>query len=212
MNLQQPGIYLITHKESGKRYIGSAVRFDRRWGQHKYHLSRHKHCNDHLQNIYNKYGIDSLIFSVIEIVEDKTKLLEREQWYLDTWQPEINICKVAGSQLGRRHSQDTKAKLSVANKGKSRAPFTEEHRAKLSAANKGKSFTEEHKAKMSAAHSRRKYSECKGYTIVNRTKADGSVTTVYKVQINKKYYGYFLTEQEAVDKVREIRGVVITVH
>ena len=51
------------------------------------------------------------------------------------------------------------------NKGKKRAPFTEEHRRKLSEAHKGKVFTEEHRRKMSVAHqnisdeTRRKMSE-----------------------------------------------------
>jgi group I intron endonuclease len=225
MNLQQPGIYLITHKESGKRYIGSAVRFDRRWNQHRHYLSKNTHCNNHLQNIYDKYGINSLIFSVVEVVSDKTKLLEREQWYLDTWEPEINILKVAGSPLGRKHSEEAKAKISTAHKGKKLSEGTkakmsvakmgvcmsEYTKTKISEAKRGIKLSEKHKTKMSEVRKGKHHRGSKGYTVVSTTKVDGSVNIRYQVQIGKKYYGQFRTEQEAVDKVREIRDGILTV-
>jgi group I intron endonuclease len=39
------------------------------------------------------------------------KCLEREQYYLDLLTPEYNILKVAGSSLGRKHSDEAKAKM-----------------------------------------------------------------------------------------------------
>lgn len=49
---------------------------------------------------------------------------------------------------GKNHSEETCLKISAAHKGK---PLSAEHKTKISAANKGKPKSEEHKAKMSAA-------------------------------------------------------------
>lgn len=35
----------------------------------------------------------------------------REQYYIDSLNPEYNILKMAGSRLGHKHSEETKAKL-----------------------------------------------------------------------------------------------------
>jgi hypothetical protein len=42
---------------------------------------------------------------------DKKETLIREQYYIDLLKPEYNILKKAGSPLGFRHSEETKAKL-----------------------------------------------------------------------------------------------------
>ena len=40
-----------------------------------------KHGNKHLQRSYNKYGEENFVFEVLEFVEDKNNLLEREQLF-----------------------------------------------------------------------------------------------------------------------------------
>ena len=49
---------------------------------------------------------------------------------------------------GRKHTEDTKKKMSAAKKG---TTLSEEHKKKLSEANKGKTLSEEHKKKISEA-------------------------------------------------------------
>ena len=46
----------------------------------------------------------------LEILEynEKAKILEREQYYLDRLKPTDNICKVAGSSLGRLTNRSTR--------------------------------------------------------------------------------------------------------
>lgn len=100
-----------------KRYYGSAVNFSSRVNQHLSKLKLGKHENGKLQNIVNKYGIECLQFSIIEIVEDKTQLLETEQKYLDIAKStlevenQLNILWVAGSRIGMQHSEETKQKM-----------------------------------------------------------------------------------------------------
>ncbi len=123
MNSKSSGIYSITSKVNGKRYIGSSVTINTRWRDHKQALKDNKHHSDHLQKHYNKYGKDDLLFAVVEVVERgdlslqdfKKLLLEREQVYLDNWEEcHFNCTPTAGSTLGCKHVD---AKYYYPNKG-----------------------------------------------------------------------------------------------
>ena len=76
------GIYQIRNLVNNKIYVGSASDFYERKSQHFSLLKYGKH-NQKLQNSYNKYGKDNFVFEVIEFVEDKNKLLEYEQYWID---------------------------------------------------------------------------------------------------------------------------------
>lgn len=82
------GIYQITNKINGKKYIGSSKDIYKRWYQHKYELNKNKHGNKHLQNAWNKYGQDSFEFEIIEECEPE-KRLYLEQFYIDKYK----VCK-----------------------------------------------------------------------------------------------------------------------
>jgi group I intron endonuclease len=95
------GVYKIQSKVKPNRiYIGSAVNIHRRWWDHLHRLKENVHENPKLQNHYNKYGKTDLIFSII-ISCEKDVLLETEQFFIDAYKPWFNICKKAGSVLGR---------------------------------------------------------------------------------------------------------------
>ena len=60
------GIYKIQSKIKPERiYIGSAVNMSNRIIKHKQDLKKNIHCNNKLQNHYNKYGLADLIFSIL---------------------------------------------------------------------------------------------------------------------------------------------------
>jgi hypothetical protein len=63
--------------------------------------------------------------------------------------------KGKASRTGKLHSEATKKKIKESNK----ASVTEERRAQMSLLKKGKTFSNEHKKKLSAAHTGRKMSE-----------------------------------------------------
>jgi group I intron endonuclease len=78
------GIYKITNEVTGKFYIGSSEDVDNRWEiGHKQSLNRNQHCNPRLQHSWNFYGGDKFTMTLLETVEPKELLLEREQHYLD---------------------------------------------------------------------------------------------------------------------------------
>lgn len=110
--INNSGIYKILNWSTNKFYIGSAIRLRHRLDCHKSELRANKHRNSKLQNAWNKYGEKDFTFHVLEHCE-KYKLLEREQYYIDTLKPEYNILKIAGSRLGFKHDDKAKEKMSL---------------------------------------------------------------------------------------------------
>jgi group I intron endonuclease len=151
--LAQSGIYAITNKINGKRYVGSAVNLKKRASTHWRELRNKCHTNDRLQNAYNKYGAESFCFSVIEVVANRDDLLAREQFWIDSWQSSdktigYNIAHIAGpSMAGRKHTAESKKKMSVAGSGKVIPPDV---RKRMSDAKLGKIVSPETRAKLSA--------------------------------------------------------------
>ena len=112
------GIYKIANKVTGDFYVGSSTNLKYRLNEHASDLRKNIHCNSYLQRVYNKYGSDSLLFVIVEHVENKNKLIEIEQFYINNLNPKYNICKIAGSSLGKKHSKKSKKKMSDLQKDK----------------------------------------------------------------------------------------------
>lgn len=137
------GIYEIVNIQNQKRYVGSAVDFDHRWKEHRKFLRAEKHHSPHLQRAWNKHGADAFEFRVIRFCEPD-RLIAEEQAEFDRCKPEYNICPNAGSTLGRRHSAQTRRKIAAKKRGSMMPPRSDEYRAKLSAAHKGRAKSPTH--------------------------------------------------------------------
>jgi group I intron endonuclease len=103
-----------------------------------------------------KYSHSKFSLEILEYCA-QSDVIAREQYYFDLLNPEYNVLQVAGSSLGfkhseetlkkfreRKYSEETRAKLSEAHKGK---PLSEKALEKL----RGRKFSEETKAKMRAS-------------------------------------------------------------
>lgn len=110
------GIYKILNTNNNKSYIGSTVNLYTRCNGHKSKLNRGIHHSPYLQNAYNKHFKQGFIFIILEECNPE-ELLTREQYYLDTFKPEYNICKIAYSNLGRKVSLQGKINISNSKKG-----------------------------------------------------------------------------------------------
>lgn len=114
------GIYFITNKINGKKYVGSTCdSFLNRLYRHRNLLSKNKHHCFHLQNAWNKYGGSNFLFKIVENHKLKNKFvtLNREQYYLDTLKDKYNECKQANSVFGRKMKEKTKQLLSESRRG-----------------------------------------------------------------------------------------------
>lgn len=75
------GIYKIVNTITGKIYIGLSKDIYSRWERHKAELRRGSHYNGHLQNAFNKYGLDSFEFDIVEFCTHE-ELPEKEKFYI----------------------------------------------------------------------------------------------------------------------------------
>jgi len=108
----ETGIYKIQNTVNMKCYIGSAaIRFSKRFSQHRHMLRKGTHHNKHLQASWNKYGEESFIFVKLYKCQSE-ECLEWEQFFLNFYIPEYNFCRVAGSSKGVIVREETKQKLS----------------------------------------------------------------------------------------------------
>lgn len=143
------GIYCIKNTATGKVYVGSSVNIHARWKTHQSSLRLKKHHSPYLQRAWDKYGADCFEWTVLQEV-DPSILHDIETAYmklLRSAEPEhgYNQAPVGGSCLGFRHNQETKKRMSEAQK---KIPY--EHRITYCRSWVGKSHTDETKAKMSA--------------------------------------------------------------
>lgn len=157
-------IYKITCKVNKKQYIGQTTQNPYYYFKQTYVYGRGKD-RVKIANAIKKYGIDNFRFDVIDSATDKVTLDELEDYYISFWNTiEVGFnCKGGGSNgkhsqetcnkislslTGNRHSDESKSKMSVAQKGKL---VTQETKKKLYQCNIGKKHSELTKSKMSVA-------------------------------------------------------------
>jgi group I intron endonuclease len=127
------GIYKIINEKSGMFYIGSSINIKERFNQHMRQLKSNNHFNDKLQKAFNKYGLLSFKFEVIEYI-DVENLLIKEQYYLDTLlfanedndkfsKLGYNLNRNSNNTLGFKFSEESKEKMSDIKSRKSKKIF-----------------------------------------------------------------------------------------
>jgi group I intron endonuclease len=136
-----------------------------------------------------KYGYSSFHLDILECCEP-SKVIEREQYYIDTLKPEYNILKVAGSFFGFKHSiesiekmseiarnrsEETIAKLRAAALGKT-YKHTEEAINKIRESMLGRKHTKETREKLSIIQSNRIKPPVKGLSIQIKDTLTGEIS------------------------------------
>lgn len=177
------GIYFIRNKITGIGYVGqTANNFGDRRDSNFAKLRHGKHDNVLLQEDWDKYGEDNYEFVVLEELESPMNIDEREKFWIAKMKKEgksfnlqsggkgfcgLHISEEAKRKigeanrihgLGRKASEETKKKMSLARIGKS---LSEETRERLRMANIGRKQSFETKMKNSIAHSDEKCSLAK---------------------------------------------------
>jgi len=156
------GVYGIFSKIDDRVYIGSATNFDLRKKTHFDKLKSNVHVNKPLQNFVNKYGIENIEFRILAKCPSEY-CIKLEQFFLDNFDNKFNIRLVAESNLGLKASDETKQKMSIKQKQRSKEIInnnknrivSEETKSKMSEAGKNKVFTDKHKQNLKLAAQKR---------------------------------------------------------
>lgn len=207
------GVYQIRNTVNGKCYIGSAAGkggFQARWNQHLHHLRHGTHHSAYLQNAWLKYGGGVFVFEIL-LYCDPTDCLTFEQLALDCYQPEYNINPNASSRLGAVLSDETKAKISRAHKGKRMSlkeaarlrtlacgvKRSQEHKKRISQTQKGKRKSEQQRIKQSQS------------MMGNQNRVGTKHTQATKVKIGDAHRGKVMSQESRsqISKTLRERGV-----
>ena len=194
------GVYVIRNLENGRRYVGSSIDIERRRREHERHLSTGRHHSKFLQRSWNKSGASAFEFKTI-LHCSPDMCVFYEQRAMDSLRPEYNTVPVAGSQLGYKHTEATKEKMSKARR-KDFSPMTgrrhtEETKRRISENRKGKGgtgWTQERKDKISAANCGR------------------IVTPEHRAAISKTLMGHKQSPEQIAKRVEKLRGRTMPAH
>lgn len=148
-------IYQITNKINGKRYIGQHKYYDESNPMKRKNRGIYRGSGYNLWRAYKKYGIENF---ETEILYKRILSLETantmEIYAIEKYKPEYNIAKggsgIIGVKgfLGKKHSEETKRKMSMSAKGRH---LSDETRRKVGEASKGRKMSDEAKRKISKA-------------------------------------------------------------
>lgn len=168
------GIYKITQVSTGKIYIGQTkMRFIKRYWHHRWKLKNNIHDNNYLQNAWNKYGELDFKFEIIHIKKESDNLNTLEIMYIkkyNTLSSGFNLTsggegkrccpmsetakKIVGEKnrlhnLGKKHSDETKKRMSESS---THRKITPEHKETLIRIRTGSKHSDESKEKMRKSH------------------------------------------------------------
>ena len=147
------GIYGFRNSLNRKWYIGQSVNIKERIRSHKAALNAGYHNNEHLLRAWKKYGEISFEILVLEECHQDMLDIRETAWisYYKSTIREFGYNLLSGGGGLKRHSEESKKKLSLKTKGRKGKPMSEETKKKLSLINKGRKHSEESKRKISEA-------------------------------------------------------------
>ncbi len=206
-DVESSGIYQIRNLVNGKVYIGSATCFRIRWGFHRNALNKGRHHSKHLQDSWRKHGRHEFSFEILERCE-RGSLIQKEQAWIDARNPEFNICKVAGSTLGRLHGSETRDKIAARAKGRKFPPRSPEYRNKFSEIHAGKKKPAHVMAALQTGRRQRVRTpeECSRVSESLRLAYQTGLRTREKTENHKNKIGQFYAKITD-DEVRQIRSL-----
>lgn len=117
------GIYLITNKVNGKKYIGQSVNIERRFSEHlrsgqpeKYSHKNERDINTPIHTAMQKYGVQNFSLTILEECE-KNQLDEKEKYWISYYKSNekqfgYNILLGGQANFSLKGEQHSQAKLS----------------------------------------------------------------------------------------------------
>jgi group I intron endonuclease len=162
------GIYFIKCNANSKIYIGQSVDIKRRFAAHINLLNTNQHFNIYLQRSWAKYGKQFFVFGILELVEDRNMMNDRELYWIkrhNASNPSFGFnVKIGGNVVGavsestkrllsniftgRKFSQETIERMRVSAIERCKCP---KYREKIAQSHRGKKLSPEHVEKIRLA-------------------------------------------------------------
>ena len=76
-------VYIIMCIQNNRMYIGQTKNYKNRINNHKYHLKNNNHDNIYLQEDFNRYGLSSFTFKIIDICNKRQQAIEKETYWIN---------------------------------------------------------------------------------------------------------------------------------
>lgn len=136
-------VYLISHRLTGKAYVGKTKRtLEQRWREH---LQASRSGSDLLlSRALRKHGPEAFLVTVLEGCADEVELDERERWWIAKLgthgERGYNLTDGGDGVKGLVHTPETRARMSEARRGEKNVNWgglTDEHRQCISRAKIG---------------------------------------------------------------------------
>jgi group I intron endonuclease len=135
-------VYSIKNKTNGKEYIGLTTReLDVRWKQHIYESNKDGswEYKTPLGLAIKKYGAENFTVSILERYETVDSMKVGETDHIKQRNSHVscggyNVTMGGDGRIGAKHSDETRAKISMSNRGKI---ISSETRQKMSASKQG---------------------------------------------------------------------------
>lgn len=144
-NKNKSGIYRWTNNLNGKSYVGSSINLSKRFNQYfSPKLLSNRRYISLINQALLKYKVDNFSLEILEYCA-KESVLDREQLYLNLLKPKYNIYLKAGSPMGFKHSEKSRAIMKTLAE---RRRHSKETRLKIGASLKGRVLLAETLAKM----------------------------------------------------------------
>ena len=165
-NYDFSGIYQLRNTINNKVYIGQAQNILKRFNEHRRNRNGHLIYRDcYLYRAIKKYGWDKFEISVLERVDDLSKLNEREIFWINELSPGYNVKRGGDCARGWRHTEEAKLKMSKTKSqmylGKNNPFFgkrhTKETKEKIRQAKLGRKLSDEHKASIKSSRNPERY-------------------------------------------------------
>lgn len=143
-------LYKVTHRESGKSYIGIAVDVKKRWQRHKWEALSNQ-CDTYFARALRAYGAEAFEWKVIQKFRNSNAAKIAEKLGILWGLGHYNL--TVGGDGNINPAPETRAKMSAAQQ--KRKTRSEETKARMSAAQKGHFVSEEAKENMRQAQLKR---------------------------------------------------------
>lgn len=157
------GVYAIKNSSDGRAYVGQTREsFMRRFWHHTSVLCNNEHSNESLQAAWNAQGHESFEFVVLEEIKDVAKLDDAERKWIKFFRDKGLSYNISSGGGGRSAPMSGSAKAIVGAKNREHMTgrkHTEETKAKMRASSKHLSPTDEHRKKLSEYMSQRVVSD-----------------------------------------------------